>query len=297
LPLEDWELVLKAEVVPCAAIFESAEEGLDEKNRRVSALPEFEQALQTQQVPLMSLWEKVEDALFERIAKYENAQAQNRQAFDFFWGFVRAQYKRVGALALLIGAAMGIWQGGIYYQNNYQPIASKLYQVQGPNIDFIKSFMPVKRLVSSETGGSMTMINKYGYVELQNGSRLEIINASEKKIHYKAGFADAEKQLVGQGSITFFVNKQKNNEKFIVSTGDYRIEVVGTYFKLQPDVKGHVAISVKEGQVKVVFENGDVKILQAGQNLGLRHELRQLLFHERRDNRSAAGDRAVSRHS
>jgi len=268
LPLEDWELVLKAEVVPCAAIFESAEEGLDEKNRRVSALPEFEQVLQIRQAPTAALWEKIEDSLFERISKYENGQVQNRLAFGFFWKMVSEQYKRVGALALVLGAAVGIWQGSLYYQNNYRPIACKLYQVQGPSIDVIKSMMPVQGALNSEAGGSMTMINKYGYVELQNGSRLEIINASEKKVHYKAGFAGADKQLVAQGSITFFVNKRKNNEKFIVSTGDYRIEVVGTYFKLQPDVKGHVAISVKEGQVKVTFESGDVKILKAGQNLG-----------------------------
>ena len=189
-------------------------------------------------------------------------------AFEFFWGIVREQYRRVGALALVLGAVLGIWQGSLYYQNNYRPIACKLYQVQGPSIDVIKSMMPVQESLNSEAGGSMTMINKYGYVELQNGSRLEIINASEKKVHYKAGFADADKQLVGRGSITFFVNKQKKNEKFIVSTGDYRIEVVGTYFKLQPDLKGHVAISVKEGQVKVTFSNGDVKILKAGQNMG-----------------------------
>ena len=267
-PLDAWELVLKADVVPGASVFESAEDALDKKAVRVSALPEFEQALQAQQVPTASLWEKVEDALFDRITKFENAQAQNRLAFGFFWGIVRGQYKRARAVALLLMAALGIWQGSLFYQNNYLPIACKLYQVQGPNIDFIKSIMPLKGIVNSEMGGSMTMINKYGYVELQNGSRLEIINASEKKVHYKAGFADADKQLVGQGSITFFVNKQKNNEKFIVSTGDYHIEVVGTYFKLQPDLKGHVSISVKEGQVKVVFESGDVKILKAGQNMG-----------------------------
>jgi TolA-binding protein len=114
----------------------------------------------------------------------------------------------------------------------------------------------------------MTMINKFGYVELQNGSCLEILKASEKKAHYKAEFTGTDKQLVGQGSIVFFVNKQKNSEKFMVSTGDYCIEVVGTYFKLQPDVNGHVAISVKEGRVKVTFANGDVKILNAGQNMG-----------------------------
>jgi len=69
-------------------------------------------------------------------------------------------------------------------------------------------------------------------------------------MHYRAAFAGADKQLVGQGSITFFVNKQKKNEKFIVSTADYHIEVVGTYFKLQPDLKGHVAISVKRVRSK-----------------------------------------------
>lgn len=266
--LEPWECALMADVVPSASVFESAENALEKKNKRVSALPQFEQTIQTQQVPGASLWENVEDALFDRIAKYESGQVQNRRAFDFFWRIVREQYKRAGALALLVAAALGIWQGGFYYQNNYRPIVCRLYQVQGPNIDIIKSTLPISGPLCSEAGGSMTMINKYGYVELQNGSRLEILKASEKKVHYKASFADVDKQLIGQGGITFFVNKQKKNEKFMVSTGDYRIEVVGTYFKLQPDVKGHVAISVKEGRVKVIFSNGDVKVLDAGQNMG-----------------------------
>ena len=160
----------------------------------------------------------------------------------------------------------------------------------GPNIDIIKSTKPVSGLVASEPGGSMTMVNKYGYVELQNGSRLEILKASERKMHYPGRFRRRRQAVGGAGQdITFFVNKQKKNEKFIVSTADYHIEVVGTYFKLQPDLKGHVAISVKEGQVKVVFESGDVKILKAGEKPRLRHELQQLLFHERRGQLLSAG--------
>jgi TolA-binding protein len=242
--------------------------GLERKVALVSKLSPFEQALKIEEILPIGRFEKVEEPLFERIANYEKAQTQNQRAVGFFWGIVREHYKRVGALALTLCAALGIWQGSLYYQSNFRPIASTLYQIQGPNIDLIKSTMPLKGLVSSEIGGSMTMINKYGYVELQNGSGLEILKASERKMHYKASFAGADKQLVGQGGITFFVNKQKKNEKFLVSTADYRIEVRGTYFKLQPDVKGHVAISVKEGQVKVVFQNGDIKILDAGQSLG-----------------------------
>ena len=242
--------------------------GLERKVARVSMLSPFEQVLKTEEILPLGRLEKVEDPLFGRIGEFEKAQAQNERTVGIFWRIVLRQYKRVGALALVLGAAIGIWQGSLYYQGNFSPIACTMYQVQGPNIDIIKSTKPVSGLVASEPGGSMTMVNKYGYVELQNGSRLEILKASERKMHYRAAFLGADKQLMGQGSITFFVNKQKKNEKFLVSTADYHIEVVGTYFKLQPDLKGHVAISVKEGRVKVVFESGDVKILKAGESLG-----------------------------
>ncbi len=132
LPLEAWELALKADVIPIASVLESAECTIDKKSVRASDLPEFEQVLQAQQVPAASLWEKVEDSLFDRIAKYEHAQAQNRQAFGFFWGIVRAQYKRVGAVALLLGAILGIWQGGTYYQDNYRPSPVSCIRSRGP---------------------------------------------------------------------------------------------------------------------------------------------------------------------
>jgi tetratricopeptide (TPR) repeat protein len=258
---------IKAESVLPDMYWSHFYKGLERKVAPMSKLSFLEQSLKIEEVFPLGRYEKVEEPLFKKIETYENAQKQNTRATVFFWNIVRENYKRVGSLLLVVGMALGIWQGSAYYQNNYKPITCKMYQVQGPNIDIIKSFLPLQGNISSELGGSMTMINKYGYVELQNGSRLKIINASEKRVHYKAEFAHADKQLVGQGSITFFVNKQKRNEQFMVSTGDYHIEVVGTYFKLQPDLNGHVAISVKEGQVKVTFSSGDVKILKAGQNM------------------------------
>ena len=86
---------------------------------------------------------------------------------------------------------------------------------------------------------------------------MEIVKATEKNVEYKAKFADVNNQLIGRGCATFFVNHQKKGERYIVSTIDYHIEVTGTYFKLYPDIGGHVSTSVCEGSVRIVFANGD----------------------------------------
>ncbi len=265
---DSCELALRADIVPAMSTFERVEEALDREVRRVSMLPGWEQVLKQELAPSMSLWEKIEPALFSRIDNCETARRQNLQSFGTFWNIIRSSYKGVGIAALFLFVSASLWGGRIVYQEYYRPLPCKLYQVQGPNIDVIKSMASPSGLVRSEAGGSMTIVNKKGYIELQNGSQLEIVKATEKKVHYKAHFANIENQIIGQGSITFFVNKQKKNETVSVSTDEYGIEVVGTYFKLQPDVKGHVSLSVKEGQVKVTFSNGDVRILKGGQNMG-----------------------------
>jgi TolA-binding protein len=240
------------------------ERKLSEKIKTVSPVSVEEQILKTDEILDQGKFEAIEKGLFDRICDYENTHmpATPRHlpwtvfSFPTVWPVAASFFICVSAIV-----------GYVAYKNSVKPIPTVLYQAQGSNLEILKTPLSAEGVVQSEKGGSLTIVNKKGYVELRNGSKLEIVKASDKEMRYTARFADVDKQLVGQGSATFFVNRQKKNEKYIVSTLDYRIEVTGTYFRLQPDIDGHVSVAVREGEVNIVFNNGDVRQLKAGQNL------------------------------
>jgi len=153
------------------------------------------------------------------------------------------------------------------YRGDFQALPTLVYQVQGDDIRNVKSRFSRGDAVRSAQGGSVTLVNDRGYVEVCNGSRLDIVRATEGRVGYRAAFADVNNQLVSRGSVIFFVAKKKQSERFAVRTPDYTLEVVGTCFTLRPDVGGHVALSVKEGAVRTVFSEGDFRTIYAGQNL------------------------------
>jgi TolA-binding protein len=220
-----------------------------------------EQIIKTDEILDQGKAEAVEKALFQRIGNYEAEHIIEAPARRAFFRFERIV--PIAASVLLVLTAVA----GYFIYRDSQTLPLVLYQAQGTNLDAYKRPISSQGLVQSEKGGSLTIVNKKGFVELRNGSKLEIVKASDREVLYRAKFAGADNQLVGQGSATFFVNRQKKNQKYVVATHDYRVEVTGTYFRLQPDIDGHVSVAVREGEVKIIFNAGDVKVLKAGQVL------------------------------
>jgi hypothetical protein len=242
------------------------ERKLDAKLASIRSMPLWEQLLLRDEIALLSLYERAENALFSKIDAYEAARAKvRRSVVAYFAALARfAPLKAVGAAA----AACLFMAGGYFvYREQVKPIPIALYLAQGNRLDLFKTPLPRQGTIASEKGGSVTFVTNKGYVELQNGSQVNIIRSSEKNVCYRAHFADADNQLIGQGSATFFVNHQKSGQRYSVATRDYRVEVRGTYFRLQPDIGGHVSIAVREGVVTVVFNNGETRSLKAGQLL------------------------------
>jgi tetratricopeptide (TPR) repeat protein len=233
---------------------------LNQKIGGIAPIPVDEQVIKADEILDQGKAEAVEEALFARIREYETAHQKSRDRGLLFFRLARAL--PVAASIVLCASMLA---GYFVYRGSLKTMPSALYQAQGTN--FASFDTAIKGVVQSEKGGSLTIVNKKGYVELRNGSKLEIVKASEKEVLYRTRFAGADNQLVGQGSATFFVNHQKKNEKYIVATHDYRIEVTGTYFRLQPDIDGHVSVAVREGEVKIVFTGGETKYLKAGQTL------------------------------
>jgi hypothetical protein len=237
------------------------ERKINEKIDDISPVSRQEQVIKADEILDQGKIEAVEKALFARIRDYENRKKSAGKVTALF-GFSRLL--PLAASVLLAASAIA---GYVVYRDSIKTIPIVVYQAQGANLETFNKQISSKGIVQSEKGGALTIVNKKGYVELRNGSNLEIVKASEKEVHYRARFADADKQLVGRGSATFFVNRQKKNEKYFVATRDYRIEVTGTYFRLQPDIDDHVSVAVREGEVKILFNGGETKFLKAGQTL------------------------------
>jgi TolA-binding protein len=238
------------------------ERKLNERIDCVAPVAQEEQVIKADEILEQGKAEAIENTLFARIRNYEH---RRKSAPNNVVRFFRFENSLPIAASVLLGVSLLV--GYFLYRNSTTPMHSVVYQAQGTNLESISRAIPSQGVVQSEKGGSLTIVNKKGYVELRNGSKLEIVKASDKEVLYSARFADADKQLVGQGSATFFVNHQKKHEKYVVATHDYRVEVTGTYFKLQPDLDGHVSVAVREGEVKIVFTSGETKFLKAGQTL------------------------------
>jgi tetratricopeptide (TPR) repeat protein len=240
---------------------------LTEKLNSVRKIPQWELVLLREEIASSGLLERAEQGLFLKINDYLSANSMVRASFRTYFAAVFGRLVNYRAIGIAIIAGLSLFGGYRAYRDNFQLIPIALYQVQGARQDLFNSPLPPKGLIQSEKGGGLTFVSKKGYVELQNGSQVEIKSASEKKVEYRAAFADVDNQLIGQGSATFFVNHQKKGQRYIVSTRDYRVEVTGTYFRLQPDIGEHVSVAVREGSLNIVFNNGEIKRLKAGQIL------------------------------
>jgi TolA-binding protein len=265
--ISPWEQVLKAEELPPAALLDTTEDLLIETLERITTLPEWEQVLQIDEAAPQALFERAEQTVSDRVTAFEKARQSVYTAFTWYWGLVWTQYKTVSSLAVTLFLLVSLGSGYLFYHDYYQALPMTLYQAQGPNTAMFNAGVALKGTIRSEKNGGLTVLNKKGYIELQNGSQVEIVKATEKTVEYKTRFADAGNQLIGRGSATFFVNHQKKDDRYIVSTADYHIEVTGTYFKICPDIGGHVSTAVREGSVRIVFASGEVKVLKAGQEL------------------------------
>lgn len=234
---------------------------------KAERLPAWERLLIADEIVTSGRWESIEAALETRIENHSRATAAVKQSFFMGLGMFMGQVRtRAAAVTLTILVAVSAISFSLH-NHYFAPITSMVYQVQSMSDLPVQSVFAGKATLSTEKAGAVTLINKKGFIELSNGGRLKIIRANNSRFDCAVSFAQADRQLVGTGMETFFVNKQRSHERFSVHTADYRIDVVGTYFTLQPDLSGHVSLAVKEGQVKVAFANGDIQTVVAGGTL------------------------------
>jgi tetratricopeptide (TPR) repeat protein len=275
---EGWENLLRAEVAPSAGALERIESRLDARFAAADALPAWEQALKADVYPAPGRWEAMEQGLDARIERQRKLEALSTRPLWLGLGFYLNRPLTRMAAGLVIGAglALGAWR---FWQESLRPIDTYIYQAQGSSAGEFEAALAKGKpaitpaiaglgsgdpAIQAKEDGALVVVNRRGFVDLRNGSRLEIREASRRKVHYHVAFTG--KGGVG-GNATFFVNKAGKGEKFLVSTPDYRIEVMGTYFRVDPGMDGRFSTTVLEGQVRIRDEDGGVRILEAGQTL------------------------------
>jgi len=268
--LEPWEQMIKASEQPAPALYENIEEKLDANFPQAPA-EDWEKLVAADEYAMtQGKLETVEQNLFTRISLTERqADLVNAGfALNFGWLWKSPVAKLTWVLAL---ASVLSLSGIRFYRNVSSPIATVIYQAQG-SMAQIDGLLPVGSAVSlsktselaSGPGGAVTVANGRGYVELRNGAAVRLEKATKREVRYR--FVPKEGQLA-LGKATFFVNKRTGKEKFEVITPNYDIEVVGTYFQVNPDLDGRVSTTVLEGRVKITSpEFGELSLSQ-GQSL------------------------------
>ncbi|MEO7426322.1 MAG: PEGA domain-containing protein [Fibrobacteria bacterium] len=263
--------ILAGPVRPSAMELHRIEARLEEQLHKALRMEPWEQYLKAE-VPLsMGRGEAMENALFTRIERHRKLELV---APPSHWLTLGLFLKRPAAsVAAGLMMAIVVLVGALnYLQRSDTGIETLVYQAQGSTVSDLDSplshgrpDLQDRKDIRSKDDGAMILVNQRGFVEMHNGSSLRIEQADRKKVRYRVGFAGHGH--TARGNVTFFVNKRKGNEKYQVATPDYRIEVVGTYFRVHPDVGGRVSTSVLEGKVKIHSESyGDFEIA-AGQSL------------------------------
>ncbi len=268
--------IIAGPVQPSAMELHRIENRLDAQIRDVARLEPWEQYLKAD-VPLpMGRWEAVEEKLFARIEQHRKLELVAPASLWLGLGL----YLRRPVVSIAFGLVLAVAAiiGGLRLSQQAEPALDTLvYQAQGATVGDLASAFPSSAYpqgrpaihgnadIQSQDDGAMILVNQRGFVEMRNGSSLRIEKANRKQVGYRVGFAGHGR--TARGNVTFFVNKRKGNEKYQVATPDYRIDVVGTYFRVHPDLGGRVSTSVLEGKVKIHSDSyGDFEV-GAGQSL------------------------------
>lgn len=260
---EPWVLCARNEEICTPAIIEKEEQLLEDIISCKDSISAWEQEIKREVVLSVSQVEKIEETLLNRIEKENQKLKLEKQPFWFIINHYLTVVK-TGTVAVLLLMLGGVT--GFLYNTKSVPtsIATVAYQISGAAVDVHRDKLMVENECSSVKGGLIKLVNKHGTIELLNDSKLELSEVTEQRAHYKVSFP-ASHRVENSGRVTFFVNKHTQKDEIKITTSDYQITVMGTYFQIEPDANGSVITRVLEGVVKISStESGETEI-HAGQ--------------------------------
>ncbi|MEO6097599.1 MAG: PEGA domain-containing protein [Fibrobacteria bacterium] len=263
--------IIASAVKPSEMELRRIEGRLDGRLDEAAHLEPWEQYLKAD-VPLpMGRSEAVEEKLLTRIERHRKLEEVAPASLWLSLGLFLRQPAAKIAAGFVLGVAVLL--GGVRLSRQAEPaLETYVYQAQGSSVGDLSTAFPQGRPaihgtsdIQSKDDGAMILVNQRGFVEMRNGSSLRIEKADRKQMGYRVGFAGHGR--TARGNVTFFVNKRKGAEKYQVTTPDYRIEVLGTYFRVNPDLGGRISTSVLEGKVKIHSDGYGEFEVAAGQSL------------------------------
>lgn len=268
---EFWEQAARLDRMHIQDSLDTVEKILDERIRERESLENWELVLKSEKVIPFAKWENIENSLFDKISTDTDHKplALNDQPF---WNilnnyvFTLRTFKVAVTAMLLVFIALG----GYFSERFISiPVPTVVYQLQGNATAQLDPNNEIKgKEFNSVQGGSVSLVNEHGLVELQNGSKVHIDKLTKRHVRYKVGFDNGvHGNDVARGQVAFFVNPLKDNESFNVVTPDYEISVKGTYFKVEPDLGGRMVTRVLEGKVRILSKIFGDTLLLAGQSI------------------------------
>ena len=239
------------------------ETGLGRAIDEIAGLPEWEQCLVADVVLPLGDWERIGEALDKRIEQHETRPGPVWMVLPFVH---RVAARAVALLA--VAAVVGVG-GMLGYSRFFAPVPTYVYQANGANSLMVQGGRLKGGEFVSADGGSIKLVNRHGYVQLQNGASLTVIGVTKKRVRYGLNLAGVESGGRGIEGVkaSFFVNRHDKGESFVLSTPDYDVHVVGTYFRVMPDLNERFTTEVLEGGVKVVSEKSGTLHVPAGHSL------------------------------
>lgn len=266
---ESWEHCTRLDEMHIQGSLDAVEMKLDTRIREKHDIELWEYVVKTEKVLSYHHWEKIEEDLFAKLKDSNGNLAISKQPFwqviDYYLLITRSA--RVASVVILL---MLLAVGGYFLQQRLDTqIPTLVYQLQGnatENTAIVTGSIDEK--YNSVEGGSVSLVNSHGLVELQNGSDVKIDRLTKQQALYKVGFEmSGTRDEVARGRVSFLVNPHHGKETFRVQTPDYQIIVKGTYFKVEPDLDGKVSTRVLEGEIKVVSKLFKEIAVKAGESL------------------------------
>ncbi len=268
---EFWEQAARLDKMHIQDSLDTVEKVLDERIRERESLENWELVLKSEEVIPFAKWENIENRLFDKINTETDHKplSLNDQPFWHIlnnYVFTLRTFKVTVTAMLLILIALG----GYFSERLIStPVPTFVYQLQGNATVQLDANNEIKsKVFNSVQGGSVSLVNEHGLVELQNGSKVHVDKLTKRHVRYKVGFGnEVHGDDVARGQVAFLVNPLKHNESFNVVTPDYEISVRGTYFKVEPDLGGRMVTRVLEGKVRILSKIFGDTLLQAGQSI------------------------------
>lgn len=255
---EPWVLCARNEEVCVPALIEKEEQLLNEKLAEKDISNIWVNELKREVVLSLDQLDKIEDSLISRIEKEKSQMPLAKQPFWSFIDHYLTVLRPIGTVTALFLFFIGGFAGLQYYSRSTVSVPTVAYQVNGASVIIPQFSENVGQSCESVDGGFIKLVNKYGTVDLQNRSRLELLKVTEKTAQYRVSF---DKNSTAKSMITFLVNKHSPDEKFRISTDDYQIIVKGTYFQIEPGQSGSVTTKVLEGVIRIVNKDfGEIEV-------------------------------------